>query len=321
MTLIELIVVITVLAVLATLVVVYVIPLFQDNKRVIGGVDKVTTALLIAKQRALRDQAPRGVRFIAETNPGISMIFTQMQYIEQPDPLSGGQMLLGTAASPLYTAGSTTLNFTNVDFWGGADPNNVEQFDVQPGDYFRVQGANYLIGSVSGRTQLTLGLSRSLTATIDPSYPAGLYQIIRQTRPINGEAPIKMPQNIVVDLAQVAALVTSGTVNSGAQVPSRTITNLGAVSPPTVTYYEVLFGPSGNVINFQGQSSPAIAIVIRDSTADPPPAGSPYSLDPNTTRVLGINPRTGMIAAQVIAPDSAANGMVTYALDGKSSGL
>jgi hypothetical protein len=54
-----------------------------------------------------------------------------------------------------------------------------------------------------------------------------------------------------------------------------------------------------------------IAFVVRDSTADNP-------LDPNTTRVLGVNPRTGSIGAHPVAP---APNYVQYALDGKASGM
>ncbi len=90
-TLLELLVVLTLLAVLATLVVVYLIPAFQDNKNVVRGSDRVTTALVIAKQRALRDQAPRGVRFIQDPTiplpPGVpttsqGFIFQQTNHPE-----------------------------------------------------------------------------------------------------------------------------------------------------------------------------------------------------------------------------------------------
>jgi prepilin-type N-terminal cleavage/methylation domain-containing protein len=342
MTLIELIIVLTILAVLATLVVVYVVPVFQDNKNVVRASDRVTTALLIAKQWALRDQAPRGVRFLVDTTQPTSQlvvqglapqqfILQQMQYIELPDPIVGQSIPLNPAPNFLLVggqvltngtgAGATSLIFQNVDFLGGADTGNTSEGVVQPGDYFSTGGANYLIGGVPASNQLTLantvlgypqnhGLTGAIPPVPNPSspppgyvYTSGAWQIIRQSRPITGEALLNLPQNIAIDLTW-AAVAPNGT-----QVPQRPIT--GA--------FEIIFGPSGNVINFQG-SSPAIAFVIRDITMlDPAPAG--YSLDPNYARVLGVNPRTGMVAGQAVAPNSYPGGPLGFALDGKSSGL
>ena len=81
LTLIELLVVIVILTVLATLVAVYVIPSFQDNKNVVRSVDRVIVALLTAKQRALRDKAPRGVRFIADPTSAAAPVVSQIQFI------------------------------------------------------------------------------------------------------------------------------------------------------------------------------------------------------------------------------------------------
>ncbi len=309
MTLLELMVVLTVLGVLATLVVVYVIPAFQDNKNVVRGSDRVTTALVIAKQRALRDQAPRGIRFLVNANN----VATQLQYIEQPDPLSGGTLVVSTTKQ-----GSTQIQFNGVDFIGGALDTGasppVDEFNVQPGDYFRVNGANYLIAGPfnsagnPARQQLQLvknhGLATDITLNTTP------WQIIRQTRPISGEAPINLPQNVAVDIGFVQNLVTANTISASTQIPNRTVTGTGT------TYFEILFSAAGAVINAQG-SSPNIALIARDITVtDPPPTG--FALDPNYARVLGINPRTGMVAGQVIAPGA---NPLAYALDGKSSGL
>ncbi len=320
MTMIELVVAMTIIAILTTLVVVYIVPSFQDNKNVIRGVDRVTTALLIAKQRALRDQAPRGVRFIQDPtlpSPG-PLLFQQLQYIEQPDPLSGGTLVVTST-----TAGSTQIMFNGVDFLGGADNTSVDEFDVQPGDYFRCQGANYLIAGplnargFPSRTQLQLVRQHGLATAIPLANTP--WQIIRQTRPISGESPINLPQNVVVDLAQVANLVSAGIVQSSTQIPSRAITNLAGT--PSVTYFEILFSSTGGVINNQGSSS-NIALVVRDVTADPPPAASGFILDPNTARVIGITPRTGLLAAHPVhSGNQINNNLVTYALDGLSSGL
>ncbi len=289
-TLIELIVVISILAVLMTLTVVFVIPAFQDNKNVIRGVDRVSTTLLISKQRALRDAAPRGVRFLVDPNNAAALWVNRLQYIEQPEPFTGGQVTVAP--------GSTTVTMFNVDLLGGATVGSVDQYNVQPGDYFRYEsggvGSNFQIAAVDPASN-TLTLNNPVNVPIPPMTSS--YKIVRQPRPIAGEAEVNLPQNVVVDLNQVNA---SGPNN---QVPTR------SVPGGTVTYYEILFDPAGGVTN--RPSSTPIALIVRDSTAD-------NALDANTTRVMGINPRTGFISAHPVGP---AGNPLQFALDGKSSGL
>jgi prepilin-type N-terminal cleavage/methylation domain-containing protein len=349
-TLLELLVALVILAVLATLVVVYLIPAFQDNKNVVRTADRVTTALLIAKQRALRDQAPRGVRFIQDPTVPLpplitqnanlnGLIFQQMQYIELPDPIAGQPLGLPAGSPPggqvdasltqnATTKSVTSLSFQNVDFFGGADTGNYSEFVVQPGDYFRTGGANYLIGDVPSSTSLLLAgptqkypQQRQLAVAIPQ--PAGTkwsgqWQIIRQTRPIPGESVVNLPQNVALDMSIVQTLTKNNIVSPGTQLPMRTVTNPSTGA--SVGFFEILFGAGGNVVNFQKGSSPAIVIVVRDiSVTDPATASFPIQgVDPNYARVLGVNPRTGMIAGQSVAPG---NNPVAYALDGKASGL
>src|SRR5262245_59554774 len=103
LTLIELLVVIALLVVLATLTVVYIIPAFQDNKNVLRGSDRLTATLLIARQRAMRDQAPRGVRFEIGDQPGFAV---NLIYLEQPEPYRAGTVSIA--------AGSPTAAFTGT---------------------------------------------------------------------------------------------------------------------------------------------------------------------------------------------------------------
>src|SRR5262245_31535198 len=63
-TLIELVVVMTLILALAAITVAF-LPKVQESQRASTGADHLQGALLIAKQRALRDQAPRGLRLLA----------------------------------------------------------------------------------------------------------------------------------------------------------------------------------------------------------------------------------------------------------------
>src|SRR5215467_6354183 len=86
-TLVELIVVIGILAALAALIVL-IVPRLQDSQRVAKGADVLQGQLFLAKQMALRDQQPRGVRLIQGPNAGQ---YTSVQLIEQPLAYSVGQ--------------------------------------------------------------------------------------------------------------------------------------------------------------------------------------------------------------------------------------
>jgi prepilin-type N-terminal cleavage/methylation domain-containing protein len=57
------------------------------SQKVISAADRASQWLLIAKQRAMRDQAPRGVRFLLSTSnpPGVQGV-REAQYIEAPEP-------------------------------------------------------------------------------------------------------------------------------------------------------------------------------------------------------------------------------------------
>jgi prepilin-type N-terminal cleavage/methylation domain-containing protein len=289
LTLVELLVVIVIISILMTLVVLFIVPSFQDNKNVIRGVDRVTTTLLIAKQRAYRDDAPRGVRFLVDATTKQAQ---KLQFIEQPDPFSGGQVLAAE--------NGTTVQMSNVDILGGASLGNVSQYPVQPGDYFRYQSgtpANFQIKAVAPNAT---GLGGTLTLFNKVELPGGVpttdnYRIIRQPRPIAGEAEVDLPANVVVDVGQVPA---------NFQVPIRSIPGVAGT-----VYYEILFDPAGGVTN--RSSSTPIVLVVRDSTSQQP-------LESNTTTVMGINPRTGFISAHPVGP---ASNPLQYALDGKSSGM
>lgn len=111
-TLIEMIVVIAIILVIAALAAAFA-PRVTDNQNLTRAVDNLQQWLLTAKMRAKRDGLATGIRFIQSpgdiaTDPGLKLptpvptIFSQVQYIQQPEPLAGGWM--SSAASP--TGGS-----------------------------------------------------------------------------------------------------------------------------------------------------------------------------------------------------------------------
>src|SRR5437868_2093965 len=78
-TLVELLVVMGLLLVLAALAVM-IIPSISNDQRATQGATQLQQWLEIAKQRAMRDRAPRGIRLV----PGsIAGQITELEYIEQ----------------------------------------------------------------------------------------------------------------------------------------------------------------------------------------------------------------------------------------------
>lgn len=317
LTLIELLVVITLLGVLATLVAVYVLPAFSDNKNVQRGLDRATQSLLISKQRSLRDQAPRGIRFLVDnpTDPPALHRSSQFVFLEQPDAyrtgaVNPGQQGTGEQVDFLLPLGSS--------LYGTAGPNNIAEHLVQPGDFFRLEvgtPSNYQIQNVLSPT--TVQLTRPLNPPLVQSAAGTVnYRIIRQPRPIAGENPVDLPENVVVDL---------GYINQIAPGNQMTVRPVPGTAPPNQQfYYEVLFDPAGTVMN---RTSAAIVLWVRDATEPPPqPAGQPplppFPLQsdpkPHVNLLIAIYPRTGAIAQHPVA--DRANPLL-FALDGRSSGM
>lgn len=319
-TLVELMVVITLLSVLMTLTVVYVVPLFQDRKSVQRGVDKVTTALLIGKQRSLRDQAPRGLRFVVENplDPPAQHRCTQVVYLEQPDPYRTGTAWPG--------ASGELVNFTlpkGSSLYGTAAKGNVAEYLVQPGDFFRLEvgtPTNYQIKSVLGPTgqnqQGQVLETIELFRPVNPAVPvAGTsnYRIIRQPRPIAGESPLDLPDQVVIDLGHINQLA------AGNQVTTRTLPPSPPQFPNGQLAYEVLFDPAGGVMN---RTSAVIVLWARVADASPgtvPPTGQVTGpADPSLHLLIAINPRSGFISTHPVADGA---DPLLFARDGRSSGM
>src|SRR5262245_53336121 len=91
-TMIELLVVIAVVGVLAGLAI-YFVPSFNTSARAARGAADLQQWLNSARQRAIRDQAPRGLRLLINTDPNSPSFgfYDRAQYLEQADDLGGGR--------------------------------------------------------------------------------------------------------------------------------------------------------------------------------------------------------------------------------------
>src|SRR5580700_7985484 len=100
-TLIELLVVIGIITTLATLIVA-VAPRFGERQRASRGAGQLQSWLNLAKQRAIRDRRPVGIRL--PSNPSGPYI-TDALYVEVPDEAIGGTVTVPypTSGTPNYS--------------------------------------------------------------------------------------------------------------------------------------------------------------------------------------------------------------------------
>jgi prepilin-type N-terminal cleavage/methylation domain-containing protein len=301
-TLIELLVVIGLMLVLAALAVL-IIPSISTDQQATTAASQLQAWLNIAKERAARDRAPRGVRLLPGTaNP---VFVTDLVFLVQaddyylgtaqlayPNPASGTKRTIYSRATLTNNAAANTgtVTFNMYDpatlqsnqvamprtLTGGQ--NNVNLYPVQPGDHIIFDGGStvYQILTVTGPT----GPARGGTLTTTPAFPATLvgaggyntenYRIIRQPRP-DGDEPMQLPVNIIIDVSAK---------NLGYDLPA--IAN--------TTGIDIMFAPDGRVIGpLAGYDK--IILWVRDSTVD---------LDQNDPTLVVIYPRTGLIAAQPV---------------------
>jgi hypothetical protein len=286
--------------------------------------------------RAKRDGLATGIRFIPDPNDlnpinpnqSLSGTYSQFQYIQQPDPLSGGTVVfVATGNNPpagavlfqpvppignLFLTGgiclSATTNpatnlaqvqFGNVDFFGGQT--SPTQFLVQSGDYLELRDAGvFLIGqAVGGTANPTLGTTLQLAGTQYDlsvtslvSSPTTNYRILRQPRLLIGEPPLTMPTNMVVDMNAIPGTAMTSNVVAG---PSG--------------FLEILFSPSGAVVGTNAGSG-KLLLYVHDSTD--------LTQDINKAGIVGVQCRTGFIGAYSVAPGA---DPFFYAEEGRSSGL
>jgi prepilin-type N-terminal cleavage/methylation domain-containing protein len=281
-TLIELLVAITIIIILAGLALAL-LPTANDHQKATQGAGMVQGWLLIAKQRALRDQKPRGIRLLID--PSNPTIVTQLQYIEQPDDFSGGQ---ATTAPP----GAVT--FTGVDLTGGF--NDPTQQLVQPGDLFETPiqgtppgGSMHQITAVTGPQALTVNAGNPLPLPVTGGTSS--YRIVRMPRVAVADPTLNLPKDIAIDLSR--SIITSETRPNG------------------VTVYDIMFSPSGPVMR-QAQLNGRIILWVRDVSQD--------GLMGDQT-LITVYSRTGLIAACPANPVNGYATPYTYTQDGRSSGL
>jgi prepilin-type N-terminal cleavage/methylation domain-containing protein len=179
MTLIELLVVMVILGILFGLGVFF-YPDFSSKQKMTTATDRITGALLMAKQRAKRDGRATGVRFANN----------EMVFLQQPDTPSVGRVV---------TASNNNLTINADLVGGGVDPL------IQPGDYIELNGGGRLHQVVAAassppNTVLTIDTNLATPETFIPPSNKNLsnYRIFARPRVLTGEESIKLPDQVAV---------------------------------------------------------------------------------------------------------------------------
>jgi prepilin-type N-terminal cleavage/methylation domain-containing protein len=168
-TLIELIVVMALILAVAAVGIGYAV-YGQDNNHSAAAAAMVQGAALNARSRAHLDGKPTGVRILFINNQA-----TQLLLIQQPEDYNLGQV------SQTAPAGSTQVNFSGVDFQGGADyagqSNQTTESTVEAGDYFVVIDVLWNVTFDSGAVlhQPELGCATIWTVDVWPLPSPAVY--------------------------------------------------------------------------------------------------------------------------------------------------
>ncbi|OWK43611.1 pilus assembly FimT family protein [Fimbriiglobus ruber] len=340
-TLIELLVAVAIMIALAGLTVAAMNSGAFESQKIIGAADRVSTALLISKQRALRDGAPRGVRFLF--NAANPTLVTEYQYIEYPD-----QWTPNPTANPagphlvfVYQTSGTTISSRDVYFVGStADLANLQaqNFTGQGSEYLNLPdfGSYFQIIGMSSQNINFGGSSVTAIRILLSSYPdlgsAGsptaapptatyvtdnfAFQLAAQ--PILGEPVQLMPSGAAINVQPNTTGVPQTSLHINALSP-----------PPTAASFDICFIPAGQVL---GCSTSLICLWVHDPSLTGGASPRTFGGSDNTSfnnagqqSLIAIYTRTGAIATQpVTAPGNTAPANYdpwSFAKDGINAGF
>lgn len=325
-TLVELLVAIALAILLLSLVVGVTSSGTLGSYRTVRSADRVSGWLLIAKARAIRDGQPRGVRFFKT-----GAFYTEAQYIEVPPPWVPNPLQEANPTGPriVFSYNRNTATPPAVIerrcFFVSDTAADLTTFDgraIQAGDVLTLPGigaAYQLTAAPVARAAGAAGVSfgagglacRELTladwpdlgsATSDAAATVAALPTPRKAtvttyqfgftaraRPLFGEPLLQLSVDTAIE---ADAAFTTGV----------------DTAPAT---FDIVFAPSGQVVG----ANSLIVLWVRDPTRPAwPLAGAGEQV------LIGVYPRTGLIATHPPAPDPVP-GKYQYVKDGLSSGL
>lgn len=317
-TLLELLVVIGVILVLATLAL-FIAPRLNDDQRIVRGSDLIQGWMLIQKQRAHRDQVPRGIRLVPNAdNP---RFVSEMHYIEQPEDWKGGSLQVPSpfvpgdppiplGAPPLATAFIANKDLVNEGVVSAGDYLVLDSYETVPLNSHRIFQAQYLPanGSRPAGTRFILGAAdgtafRPVAGPIGPGETN--FRIVRQPRVMVGEQPLQLPRECVIDLAGNMTFPPLTTDGGNTWLPGQSL--------------DIIFGSRGQVI---GDNAIGGKIILRMRGVG---ADGMRPSNQGDQLLITIHTRTGLITSHPVNLDppfgSPGHDPYRFVRDGKTSGM
>jgi prepilin-type N-terminal cleavage/methylation domain-containing protein len=286
-TLIELLVVIGIITTLATLIIA-IAPRFGERQRASRGASMLQSWLNLAKQRAMRDRRPVGIRM---PHQDTSSYVGTLEYIEVPDEAIGGSV---TVPYP----GQSDYHYVQLNTPAVFSPGAVNAL-IMPGDTILIPGPGYaprrIVGLGPPQAQSTGSSNMSYQLILDqPLNPTPTtttaYRISRRARPIVGETVLQMPKDIAIDISY-APNTPQGVAPAWFRM-FPPLANTGGTSP-----FDILFSPGGQVIGAEGNLGSRICLWVRDISL---PAPDPTQLPPGYNTLVTVYTRTGLVTSHEI---------------------
>lgn len=333
-TLTELLVVISLVAILAALAVLF-LPNAASSAREARGAIALQGWLGVAKQRAMRDQRPYGLRLyttsVVVSDATLNSVVTDCQYVEQPDDFGTARETAGTASRNSVAASGvpigapasyTNLNtieiyfpvrpgfpvkkpvdlangITPIAIAGGAPSGNPDPggkfWFVQPGDYVELNGG----GLVRRVAQVGAPGAGQTTSTGNTSYlvvePAIAYDLPEASNFRIVRSPRPVGDEVLAMPRDV--VVDLGTnATYGSQLPT--------VLNPLVQgtgYVDVVFAPTGAVIS-RGFAGKNVNLWVRCPNPENPQ--DVFRGDPTIVSVFCATGKVGAYAPDPTTPGS-----------------
>jgi hypothetical protein len=303
-------------------------PRFGERQRPSRGAGQLQSWLNLAKNRALRDQRPRGIRLPPVSDPswpaGVAYV-TEMQYIELPEVFTGGQ--LWVPFSNRNPNNPPTADLYSYCFLVGVelaidptDPNS-DRNTVRPGDVLKVDSPDWEPRRIRAVTQINndprfagqtiylLTLDQDLggpyplnppgqpvnqpqtrTYPSQPPPPTESYRILRGPRAMPGEPVLTLPKDVGIDISREPGPAGS--------IPNWYRLFPGSANSAQANPFDILFDPSGRVIGAESTLGSRICLWVRDISQNYGPTQMP---DGDNT-LITIYTRTGQISAHPIDP-------------------
>ncbi len=346
-TLIELIVVITLIALLAGIAAAF-LPAIGDASRQATAGGMLQQWILIAKQKALRDQVPYGIRLLPYMDPATKQMVgyedytgqsrltapgqcRQIRFIEQPDDfaVSPSTFPTTTVATPPGTYPSISLSWDGINlvisnFLLSTRFQRTDFPPYSPPMYLEVAGNGlvYQISGFSDQDPKNPGKTLLFLASPQSSKPSAPFsnvknfRLIRPARP-TGDDVLSLPDGLMIDLSTNYFPQCSLNIPQQFRSPLPGFNSDGSI--------DILFSPSGAVLS--AGVSDSINLWVRDfkESQNKNNAFKNIARPPDTTdgqqTIVAIYTRSGLTAAHPPAPMGGQNAdPYAFIRDGRSSG-